>query len=250
MSAPVVPDPGPPPPIGTPADSPGAKAGELPQPTPFDTPAADPAPAADPNAAPPDAEDLTPAGLTPEQAAEWATMRSALAKANTQAKNWREKYQGKAPGTKPVPTPPPVPAKDTYTKAEFEAAQTAAVERAKADAIAEALPGVVNVAARGLLAEAGMVLPKDPTAAATAIAAATRMMDLTAVELDTKTGGLLGLEEQVDALKLAFPQLFTAPPPVKKAAPKPGGAGGGGKPPATVQTDTEWQASVLFGNAD
>ncbi len=71
--------------------------------------------------------------------------------------------------------------------------------------------------ARAALAEAGV--PKS------AIAAAVRMVDLGALELGT-TGEVAGLDEQIDALRQAVPQLF-APPLAPLAATAASGNGTG-----------------------
>jgi len=150
-----------------------------------------------PPAAPPPA---APAAWTPPTEDEWKRTQSALAKANTEAKERREKLAELQRKTE-----------DADGKAARENAE-AAEKKYK--------PVAVKAAARAALIEAGLT-----SASADRVSKVVRMLDLAELDIDTD-GDVVGLQAQVDAVKKDYPELFTA------TVVKPPKLNTGNRPPA------------------
>jgi hypothetical protein len=145
---------------------------------------------------------------------EWARTQKAVTKANAEAKTNREKLrelQAKSEGDE--------------GKAAREAAE-AAEKRFK--------PVAVRSAAKAAFLEAGLQPGKS-------IAPLVRMLDLDALDVDDD-GDVIGLNEQVAAIKADYPELFT---PTEKKPPRLNGADKPGSNGRTLTTGEKIAAQVL-----
>ena len=143
----------------------------------------------------------------------WAKTTEALAKANSQAKTWRLRAQGKdekwsVPGWQKAvqdededDEPAKKPARRT-PKINEESIRREAEEAA----LAKAKPGLVKAAARDAFRSAGLLLPEKGDAAP-AIARALRLIDMDTVDVD-EDGDVTGIDDAVKAVKREYPELF------------------------------------------
>lgn len=118
--------------------------------------------------------------------------------------------------------------------ADKDAAATEAAQAAEA----KYKPIVVKTAARGALAEAGLILPKGKEQAA--IGKALKLLDMDEIDL-TDDGDVEGLEEQIDELKGLYPELFA-----RKGTRRVDGADRGTSP-AKGQSSADALAGLLTG---
>lgn len=155
---------------------------------PTDVPPADPPPA-DP-----------PADWTPPTKDEWDRAQKALAKANAEAKDRREKLQA-------------------LQRQHEDDAGKATREKAE-EAERRYKPIAVRAAAKAAFLEAGL-----QSSSPDRVAKLVRMLDLDAITVDD-TGDVTGLDDQVATIKADYPELFT---PAEKKPPR---LNAGDKPPA------------------
>lgn len=155
-----------------------------------------------------DTDDADPlAGLTDAQR---AAVDAKVTKANANARKWRLKATGKAspadiPAKQPVSNGSPAPSgaqPPAFDPEAFKAQlrqeiQSEATSRAQAEKL-------VTEATRSLVA-AGIKLPEDRKARASALAKAVRLLDLDGVGPDD-------VDDEVEALKSEMPALFGAAP--------------------------------------
>lgn len=150
---------------------------------------------------------------------EWEKQQRALATANREAKDRREKLQ-------------------ELTRKTEDADGKAARERAEA-AEAKYKPVAVRAAARAAFLEAGMT-----GAGADKVARLTRMLDLDAISINDD-GDVVGLDAQVTALKADFPEMFGGG---KQRAPRLD-AGDRRPAPQGPKTSAERIAAQILGGA-
>lgn len=109
------------------------------------------------------------------------------------------------------------------------------VEEIEADieaaATAKWKPLMVKAAARAAFAEAGLVLPKDR--ADEALARAVRLLDTDTLTI-SDDGLVVGLADQVEALRSDFPDLFAGSAARRPGRIDAGDKAGSGKPPAST----------------
>lgn len=188
------------------------------------------------------------AKYTPPDRAEWLRTQNALLKANTSAKTRREALaeankriadleaaqarreaeeerraltaastpasaaepvgKGKKGrgGVAPAPTPLP---DSVLTKAQVRQMVAEAAKEAKASAAAEMQEKLATRAAREALVGEGV--------SKTGVGRLVKLVELSDIEFDDDGEVVGGLDEQVDQLKLDFPQLFKSSEPEKKA---------------------------------
>lgn len=113
-----------------------------------------------------------------------------------------------------------------------------AANEAEQAAAAKYKPIVVKTAARGALAEAGLILPKGKEQAA--LGKALKLLDMDEIDL-SDDGEVEGLEEQIDELKGLYPELFA-----KKGTRRVDGADRG-TPPGKGQSSADALAGMLTG---
>lgn len=151
-------------------------------------------------------------------AATWSKTTEALTKANSEAKKWRLRAQGKdekwaVPGwTKAETSDDDDPEDDAKSKTTTRRRQPKvdvdAVRReAEEAALAKAKPGLVRGAARDALRAAGLIVPEKN--ADGAFSRAIRLLDMEEIEVD-EDGSVSGVEDQVKAVKRDYPELFKA----------------------------------------
>jgi Phage minor structural protein GP20 len=158
------------------------------------------------------------------QAAEHETLQARLTKVNAEAKKYRLRARAAElpdddtddAGEKPKPKPaaPKPAAQDT---AQFDQLKRVAI----------------NSAIKSELAAAGF-----QNATKDRVSRALRMIDTSAVDLDSD-GEVDGLDEQIEALKLEFPEFFTAATGGdEKPKPRAARVSASGKTPARVERDS------------
>ena len=154
------------------------------------------------------------------------------------AKRWRERAQGK--GGEGDAGKAGDKSKTSFTREEYDES----VKEARDGGRASLMPALVRTAAESQLERAGLVLPSDDDARDAKIGRVIKLLDLDNIELDDN-GKLIGLGSEIDALKDAYPELFTKG---TKRVTQPGNNGGGKRSAAKAKTATELQAEHIFGN--
>lgn len=128
---------------------------------------------------------------------------------------------------------------------EAEASLEAAREEAAAAAEQKLKPVVINSAAKAALLAAGLNATSDAT-----IKRLLRTLDLADIDIDDD-GEVSGLDEQIDGIKEAFPELFKkdepAPAP-RMRAPRLDAAGKNNTPPAPKTTGEIYAQQILGRN--
>lgn len=163
----------------------------------------------------------------------WERTTASLKKANDEAKKWRLRAQGKddkwaVPGWKKDAPPEDDPEDDDKPPARRRQPRVNEDQirrEAEEAALAKAKPGLVRAAARDAFKAAGLILPEKGSADA-AIARATRLLDMDAVEVD-EDGTVSGIDQAVKDVRRDYPELFTPRGPRRVNA----GAGSNGDGP-------------------
>lgn len=125
---------------------------------------------------------------------------------------------------------------------EAETALEAAREEAAAAAEQKLKPVVVNAAAKAALLAAGLNATGDTT-----IKKLLRTLDLADIDIDPD-GEISGLDDQIDGIKEAFPELFKKDEPAPASrirAPRLDAAGKNNTPPAPKTTGERYAEQIL-----
>lgn len=130
---------------------------------------------------------------------------------------------------------------------ETEASLETAREEAAAAAEQKLKPVVVNAAAKAALLSAGLSVSGDATAKNNTIKKLLRTLDLADIDIDDD-GEVTGLEEQIDEIVEAFPELFKKdePAPAQKVrAPRLDAAGKNNAQPVPKTTGERYAQQIL-----
>lgn len=176
---------------------------------------------------------------------EWAKVQAALKRANDEAAKHRMQVRELRKQTR-TPSKPATPASGDGgdAAAEIEAARAAAVEEAER----RYKPVAIRAAAAAELVKAGLQNPTDGR-----IDRLVRRLDMDDIDVDAETGRVGdGLLDQIEDLKLDFPELFTPAakdgvekPEPKRRAPRIDGAGRSNQPPPPRNTGERIASQVL-----
>lgn len=171
--------------------------------------------------------------LTPEEAiAQLKATTAALGKANAQATKYRL-------AARPKPTPPPKrPAPTEVTDEVLDEVRTST----RTEVENTYKPALIRASAESAFAAAGVSLPADRDQRKAKIGALLRLVDNSELTIGDD-GELEGLEDQIETLKAAMPEVFR---PVRPRAPRIDGADKG-EGHAKAKSPTEQVAALVFG---
>lgn len=156
---------------------------------------------------------------------------AALTKANAQAKKYRL--------AAPKPSPPPKrPAPTEVTDEVLDEVRTST----RTEVENTYKPALIRASAESAFAAAGVSLPADKDQRKSKISALLRLVDNSELTIGDD-GELEGLEDQIETLKAAMPEVFR---PVRPRAPRIDGADKG-EGHAKAKSPTEQVAALVFG---
>lgn len=124
--------------------------------------------------------------------------------------------------------------------AEAETESEKAVRLATEQGEAKYKAPLVRTAARGALIQAGALaaVGDDKEKGEARLRRLLKLVDIDELSIDQETGDVLGLDEQIDAMRADYPELFTRPEAAPKIKPRPTAAA---KPAAPDKPKSSWE---------